>query len=418
MNENLTVLTIRQVMGMFFRRMVLSYSSLFILAVGGNNSQIGLINSLRPLAGLLVFPISGYYTDRSSRVKIIALADLLRMITMALYVLAPSWEWIAIGGLLQGLMVFSFPPTSAIMVDSLEPKSRGIGVATMNMLSNLISMGSPYIAATILVFYGDEMGMRILYGLLGLQSLFGAILIYRKLEETTDPKPMDEPKGVLSILKDTYSGVPELLRKTPRSVKAMSFVVLLAFISNGVASPFWVVYVTQIIGLSKVNWGLILFYENVMKVVLIMPAGILADRIGRTRTLLMSVLVALLSLPSLIFATNFTSVLLIRFGAALAGSLFIPASVSLIADYTPRNLRGKVMAAMGGGSVLIGAAGGGTGGPGVGYLLVIPLMISSILGGILYDINPVYPWYFVGIATMIQLACVIFYISDPKSVEE
>ena len=41
MEGNLMILTIRQIIGMFFRRMVLSYASLFVYAVGGNSSQIG-----------------------------------------------------------------------------------------------------------------------------------------------------------------------------------------------------------------------------------------------------------------------------------------------------------------------------------------------------------------------------------------
>jgi MFS family permease len=142
-----------------------------------------------------------------------------------------------------------------------------------------------------------------------------------------------------------------------------------------------------------------------------------ADKIGRTKTLLAAVLVSLISLPVLIFATNYFHVLLIRLGAALAGALFMPASSALMADYIPRNMRGRVMAALGRGSVLIGATGGGTGGPGMGYLFVVPVMISSILGGILYELNPVYPWYSVAIATTIQVLIVILFIRDPENAE-
>jgi MFS family permease len=417
MKGNLTILTIRQVVGMFFRRMVLTYSSLFVLSVGGSSAQIGIINSVRPLAGLIMFPIAGYLTDRTSRVKLIAIADLMSGLTMLSYVIAPSWEWIAAGALIQGFMVFSFPPVSAIMADSMEPQNRGVGVAMMNTISTLISMFSPYIAALVLEAYGDNMGMRILYGFLGLQAVFNSIFVYRRLEETTKPEPLDKMPGVIEILRRTYSGVPELLRNMSLSVKAVSMIVLMAFLSNGISSPFWVVYVIDIIGLTKVEWGLILLYESVLKVLLMMPAGILTDRIGRTKTLLGAIIFSLITLPSLMFATNYTSVLLIRLGAAIAGALFIPASSALISDYTPREMRGSVMAAVGRGTALIGATGGGTGGPGLGYLFVIPVMISSLVGGVLYDMNPSYPWYFVAVATIIQLLCVLLFIRDPEKAQ-
>ena len=417
MKGNLTVLTIRQTLGMFFRKMVLAYASLFVIAVGGDYSQIGIINSIRPLAGLIMFPIAGYLTDRTSRVKIITIADVFSGVTMLIYVFAPSWEWIAAGALISGFMVFSFPPVSAIMADSIEPHNRGIGVAMMNTISTLVSLLSPVIAATVLGIYGEEFGMRILYGFLGLQALVSAVLVHYRLKETTIPEPMGDMPSMLSIIKNTYSGVPALLKQISTSVKAVSMVVLLAFLSNGVSSPFWVVYVKEIIGLTNVEWGSILLYESVLRMILTMPAGVLSDRIGRSKTLVISIGFSLISIPMLIFANNFTSVLLIRFGAAVAGAMFIPSSSALISDYTPRSMRGKVMSAVGRGTAMIGAAGGGTGGPGLGYLFVIPVMISSLVGGVLYDMNPVYPWYFVAGATVLQLLCVILFIRDPEVAE-
>ncbi len=417
MKGNLTILTIRQIVGMFFRRMVLSYASLFVIAVGGDSSQIGIINSLRPLAGLLMFPIAGYLTDRRSRVKIIVIADVLSAVTILFFVLAPTWEWIAIGALIQGFMVFSFPPTSAILADSLEPRNRGLGIATMGTLANAVSMFSPYIAATVLLMYGNDIGMRILYGLLGLQFVFAAVLGYTKLEETNVVDTSKPMPNVFVILKETYGGIPALLRDTPRSVVALGVVVLMAFISNGISSPFWVIYAIKRIGLTEIEWGVILLYESILKVVLTIPSGMLSDRIGRTKTLIAAMVVSMVSLPALIFADSYNSVLLIRLGAALAGALFLPASTALMADYVPRHLRGKVMAAFGRGSVMIGAAGGGTGGPGMGYLFVLPVMASSIVGGVLYNMNPTYPWYAVGIATAVQLVCVLLFIRDPEKAQ-
>jgi MFS family permease len=401
MEGNVTVLTIRQVIGMFIRRMVLSYSSLFIM----------------PLAGLLMFPVAGYLTDRTSRVKLIALADFLSAITMLCYVFAPNWEWIAAGSLLQGFMVFSFPPTSAILADCLSPQNRGVGIAIMTTLANAVAIFSPYIAAIILQIYTEDMGMRILYALLGIQFIFTSILVYRKLEETTKIDTSTPMPLLGAILRESYGDIPELWRGMSRSVKALGLVVLMAFLANGLTSPFWVVYATEVIKLSNMEWGIILLYETVLKVILTIPAGVIADRIGRTKTLLAAVVISLISLPSLIFANGFTGVLLVRLGAAVAGALFIPACTALMADYVPRSQRGRVMAALGRGSVLIGATGGGTGGPGMGYLFTIPVIISSIAGGVLYMFNPDYPWILVGVTCVIQMIAVIFFIKEPENAE-
>jgi len=45
-------------------------------------------------------------------------------------------------------------------------------------------------------------------------------------------------------------------------------------------------------------------------------------------------------------------------------------------------------------------------------------MISSLLGGFLYGLNPDFPWYGVVIASLIQVLFVIFFIRDPQHAEK
>jgi MFS family permease len=418
MNMNMRILTIRQILGMFSYRMVIPYSSLYILSLGGDKTQIGLINSLLPLAGLVIFPISGYFTDRTGRVKLIALAGYLTALIWLLYVFAPSWEWIAIATLLRGFMVFQFPPSSAILADSMDPNNRGKGIATMMTLSNFFAMFSPFIAAIVIEYYDINFGMRLLCTTLVLSQAINATLSLKYLSETTTVKKSETKQNLLDILKDAYTGIPGLFSQMPQSVKALGTLVGMGFISNAITAPFWVIYVIEIIGLSSIEWGLILLLESILKTVLNIPSGIMADRYSKRGIVLIAMLLSLISLPSLILAKTFTHVLLIRMVAGLAGTLFVPSSTALLANFTPRDLRGRVMAAIGRGTFMIGATGGGIGGPGMGYVFTLPVVFASFLGGFLYSMNPIYPWLCILGTTIIQLLCVILFIRDPKHEEE
>jgi MFS family permease len=141
------------------------------------------------------------------------------------------------------------------------------------------------------------------------------------------------------------------------------------------------------------------------------------DRFGRSRSLIIALIISLIAFPSLILAKQFFHVLLIRLGAAIAVSLYVPATSALMADYVPRNMRGRIMSAVGRGSTLIGSTGGGIGGPGMGYFFVLPVMASSILGGYLYSLNPDYPWICLFFTNIIQLASVILFIRDSEKQE-
>ena len=102
---------------------------------------------------------------------------------------------------------------------------------------------------------------------------------------------------------------------------------------------------------------------------------------------------------------------------AVAFVIAIPACTALMADLVPRQMRGRVMAALGQGGIMLGAAGGGTGGPAVGFVITIPLMLASLAGGLLYAANPVYPWIFVLITTLLSLLLAVLFIRDPKKAE-
>ncbi len=157
--------------------------------------------------------------------------------------------------------------------------------------------------------------------------------------------------------------------------------------------------------------------ETALRIFVSIPAGMLTDRYGRTRFLLLSLCLTLASVPFFILSTTFTHVLLIRCTVAIANALFMPACSALMADIVPRESRGRVMAALGRGTVMIGAASGGTGGPGVGFLVTLPLMVASLLGGYVYAYNATYPWFFVGAATALSILLCLMFVRDPQVVE-
>jgi len=416
MHGNFMILTVRMVVGQICRNMVFPYASLLVLAVGGSTSQIGVVNSLMPIAGLLVFPVAGYHTDRRGRVRLMALAGYMSAFTMLIFVFAPSWEWIALATLLQGFAVVEFPPSSAILAESLEPQYRGVGIATMSTLATLFAITSPYIAGVITEALGNEAGVRVLYAIYMLSFIVNTLI----LRYLTGAEPQGDPgelPSVPTILREVYGGVPEFIRSMPLGVKALSVVTGMAFIANSLTAPFWVVYATEVVGISNVEWGLILLIESLIKIGLTIPAGMVADRYGRAKTLFAAVLLSLASLPSIVLATSFVHVLLVRVGAALAVALYMPASTALMADLVPREMRGRVMSAVGRGSVMIGSTGGGTGGPGMGYFFTLFVIAGSVLGGVLYSIDPSYPWWGVLATCVVQILFVVLFIRDPEKRE-
>ena len=123
MSGNILVLSVTDLLGNFSRRLVFPYVSLYILALGGNAAQIGYVTALAPLAGLVMFPLGGYIADHANRVRLIVLANAVTTVLVLMRGIAPSWEFIAVAAMVQGLSAIQFPARSALIADSLLPGS-------------------------------------------------------------------------------------------------------------------------------------------------------------------------------------------------------------------------------------------------------------------------------------------------------
>lgn len=418
MRGNILVLSISGALGMFSRSMAFPYTPLFILALGGQPAEIGIIYALSPLGGLLVFPIAGYLADHTSRAKLIAFTGYFTSTVILLIVFAKSWHWIALARLIQGFAVLQNPASSAIIADSLPPENRGRGMATMMTLSGTLAIFAPYVAGLLLDHYGVDTGVRILYATMALSYAVGATINLIFIKETNEPKEKDIQVSRLSQnFKQAYLDIPELLRKFPRTLKALAAIVILGFVANGILSPYWVVYAKNHIGLSNAEWGFILFIEAALGNVVRIPAGFLSDRHGRTPFIFFSLLLCGAVIPFFVFSNTLAHVMAIRCVIAVAMAFFSPACGALLADTVPRDIRGRTMAAIGRGSVRLGAASGGTGGPGVGFLTIIPLALASIAGGYLYEWHIASPFVIVLLVSIIALILTAFFVRDPKQAE-
>jgi MFS family permease len=288
----------------------------------------------------------------------------------------------------------------------------------MNTIASALAMFSPFIAGAVIDAYGDESGIRMLYGVMMVAYLVSAAINHRFLKETATTSTSAFDWSVLPrAFKDAYSGVVSMFKKLPRSLQAQAAIIIFGFTCNAVASAFWVVYAKEEIGLTAKEWGSILLVETLLRTVLLIPAGIVVDRHGRTRFILISLALSLVSMPLFVLSSSFIQVLLVRIVIGVANAFFAPACAALMADTVPRSVRGRVMAAIGRGSVMLAPASGGTGGPGMGFLTTLPVILGSILGGFLYSSNPVLPWLFVSAATALSLLLAVLFLRDPEQAQ-
>ena len=165
MKGNLLVFTLGDVLRQFSMFITFPYFSLYVQALGGSMVDIGIVNSLRPLTGLFLYPVAGYISDRYSKVKIIYYTGLLSAVLWSFFIIAQDWRWLAVGNLLLGLLTFYFPASNALMASSLPEDKRALGYSLWLAIPMAAGIFSPLVGGYLISIWGVIPAMKFLYGL-------------------------------------------------------------------------------------------------------------------------------------------------------------------------------------------------------------------------------------------------------------
>ena len=415
MKGNVLVITLTRAVQMFSMRMTTPFFSLFILALGGQPTDIGYVLTLRTLAALLIFPIAGYITDMLGRVKVIAVSGYISALTFLFYIFATDWTHIAIGTFLQGLVMIHLPALGAIMADSMPPHRRGIGFALSMTIPSTISILSPYIGGYLVDRLGVITAMRWLFASALVLRVFSSTMRLKYLDETVDSSVSNiSLKNIPMMMKEAYKSAIEGLRWMPRNLWFLTIIIMLTSVANAIVGPFWVLYGIDIIGLSVTQWGLIGLIAALTSSIIGVPAGLLVDKVSKRNILITGLACTVIPVYFFIYSRSFWDVLALTIVISAANAFLRPACQAMVAESVPRERRGRIMSAIGRGVIMVTGPGvsGTGGGPGMGFVLSIPIIIGTLVGGYIYSANPYYAWYLLTGALLLSTAFSIVFLRD------
>lgn len=404
----LTLGTVIRAMTLF---MTFPYFSLYVLDLGGDNVVLGMVNALRPLAAMFMFPIAGSLVDNYGKKKILVITEYLTSALFIVYMLAPEWRVLALANFISGLMVFRFPASSALLAESMPPGMRGRGFAFLILIPGLIGIFTPYLGGYLLTYLGIQLGMRVLYGASVVGIAVVATLDWKYLIETGEP--VDNPKPLGELIRGSYRETLVTLKSMTRSLRWLASVIMILLFFNSVSGAYWVLYAKDVIGLTTIEWGILLTISTVIYTGLSYPAGALYDKYDKTKILALAMLLSVAPILYFPSVTGFTGALLVMGTVSIANGFLMSGAGALMADLTPQVGRGKMMAALGRGMLFVNTRSGGGGGPGMGFLLTFPSVLGLMAGGYVYNYSRALPWYLLGAAELLA-AAMMWFLIKPK----
>ncbi len=426
---NVRVLMACRVLWSWSTSIVYPYFSLYILALGGTSTEIGLINSLGIIAGMFLYPVGGYIADRSGRVRLIGYATLFYTATHLFFVFAGNWQAIALGQFLGQLMLFYMPAMNALEADSLPPGVRGRGFAMMMAVPGAVRIVAPYLGGWIIAWFGggglseDQalvQAVRLCWGIATVTGFFVAFIRLRYLRETISKEEAGEGGGLRNIpkmLKGSYVSILESVKWMSRSLKIIVLIEMVAALFVAMSAPFWVVYANEVVGLTPYQWGLVMLVSGAVGISMAFPMGSLVDRLGPKRMILTGMGLApaaiFLYLHTHRYLGGFLGVATILCTVSLINNMMMPAFSTLIANTIPRTRRGRLYSLIGerGISINFGNFWGG------GFLLFPPAAIGAYVGGHVYKLDPSYLWIITSAAMALCFTLVLLFVREPEEAQ-
>jgi MFS family permease len=348
----------------FFAELPGTYLPLYIKALGGTATSLGLIGASEMVARGLVQIPGGYIADKYGRKWIIMTMTMLAGLSRVIYVFAPTWEWLVIGSIVMGLTGIYTPALEAMIADSIPANRRGMGFGIVRLIGSVSTTPSPLIAGFMYLRMGLIPTMKLSYGLATLGFISAAILRTRLKETIEAPEKIDIIE-MLGSYPDSLKESVGVWRLVPREAFNLFISNVITMFTVGMFMPVFTLFMVEDLGITEIELSFIMASMFVTMIIFALPTGKLIDSIGKRRPLLAGFIFWVLAVPLFIYG-NFWRLILAMTLVGVLQVLISSASAAWTADLVAVEQRGRVNGSS-------------------GFFSLIALSLGQLFGGWLYD---------------------------------
>jgi len=366
------------------------YMPKYFLSLGGNTLALGLITAFGSVVQFFMLLLGGFAADHYGRRNILVATAFYGILFPFFYFILQDWRLFAVVSIFAAFGSLSGPAWHAIVADSVPLEKRTSGIASLQVFSSLPQVIAPFIWGWLIENLGWIDGFKVgcIYSIS--TALISALIVGIFLRETL--KEQSTTKQNLSN-NNSLTGFSEVRHSLSTSLQTLIIAYALVIFANGAVGQYYIIYATDVIGLSALQWSMIVSVQFLFASVFKIPGAWAADRFGKRKVLIISVLSCAPFTIFFVLSRSFAQVLIAMLLLVVAGIYYAPAHEALQADLTPRGVRGRITALWSIGGAL-GAASG------------------ALVGGWLFQtVNPTLPFY---LFTVVELVAVVFLVAGVR----
>ena len=265
----------------FTYQMVFPYQSVYTVGLGASATQLGIVNSVGMGIAGLVSPLTGWIIDRIGTKTIYLVGIALLVISYLSYGLAQNWTIIIIAMAAYWLgFNASMHSCATVCGNSLANEDRATGMSACETLAaGLLGMAGPMLGALLVTSFGgvNVSGIRPLF-FIGLALTIGGFLLI--LTQLSNRKWVSASDTSLNF----FQNMTQVFRQG-KNLKRWLVIASINSLPIGMVLPFTQVFAYEVKGADQYVLGAMVTGYALTPLLLGIPLGRLADKIGRKKVL-------------------------------------------------------------------------------------------------------------------------------------
>lgn len=339
----------------------------YLESLGATTFIIGLFGTAEDFFDAIYQYPGGWLADRLGRRRAFLTFVAIASAGYLVYLISPSWPYLFLGlALVMAWQSMASPAIFAVIGDALPRERRAMGFTLQSILKRVPIVIAPLaggaLIASLGIIKGIHVGLVITLVLAGLTVL---LLLRVNIGVQTS-----RTTGIVGVWRSFHGALKRLL---------VSDVIIRT--CEGMTGVITILYVTNVQNFSVARYGTLIAIQMITSIIVYIPAGKIADRVGRKPFVIVTFLSFALFPLAVIAASSFT-ILVVAFIVGGLREIGEPARKAMIVDFAQANVRARSVGL---------------------YYLVRSLSITpaAAIGGLLWRITPEVPFVVAGVIGLI-----------------
>ena len=330
----------------------------YLEVLGASAPIIGLFGTAETFFDAIYQYPGGWLTDRVGRRKAFLFFVVLASTGYLIYLLSPSWPLMFLGlAFVMTWQSMASPAIFALIGDALPREQRAMGFTIQSILKRVPIIVAPLIGGALMARAGLARGVHI--GLVVTLCLAAVTLLL--LQRINVEVKIVDAVNIRGVWRSFHHALKRLL---------ISDIIIRA--CEGLTGVLTVLYVINVHGASAARFGTLIAIQMTTSILVYLPAGKLADRIGRKPVVIVTFISFAMFPLAVVLATNF-ALLVIAFMIGGLREIGEPARKAMIVDFAKDSVRARSVGL---------------------YYLIRSLSITpaAVIGGLLWNVDPRAPF--------------------------